>query len=329
MNPGLLINFALQSVVPAICIALYGASPFWLLSSVLLSAATFLTAQLSARAPMKIVLCFVSGLAMFLTLMLGASYYMQGTGFNSQYFYHLDFSTLPVAMSAYGRAFIPAMLGLFLAFFAPLAFYRWPAQRLAGALPAILLWVGAIALSYPVHSLVAYRLGVRDAISGVVPELPKARAARQQPAAGAGNSYWAEPDVAEAGQKSIIFIYAEGLERTYFDRDVFGDLLPNLRELSEDAHQFTNVYQASGTGWTIAGMIASQCGFPLIVRNRLASNTSIASIDRPFDGEFCFADILKQRGYRTVFMGGAHLDLRVKVTFCVRTDMKRYLVGKS
>jgi phosphoglycerol transferase len=287
MNPGFLIFFALHSVVPAICVALYGARPLWLVSGALFSVAVFWTAQLSASVAMKIVLCVVSGMTMFFTLMLGASYYMQGTGFNAQFFYHLDFNTLPVAVSAYGRAFAPAMLCLLLAVFAPLMFYRWPARRHRSSLAAFLLWLGAVALSYPVQSLMAYRLGAGDPMSGIMPVAPDRLLANKRPLS---------MEEAEAEQKNIVFIYAEGLEQTYFDQGVFGDLLPNLRELSKSAHRFTNVYQTSGTGWTMAGIVASQCGFPLVVSNHLASNSTIASIDKPFETETCLADARIRKG---------------------------------
>lgn len=308
----------LHSAVPAICVASYGAGPVWLVSSIVFSTAVFATAQLSSAKATKVSLCLVSGLGMFLTLMLGVSYYMQGTGFNDQFFYHLDFNTLAVAVSAYGRAFFPAMFCLLLAIFAPLMFYRWPSPARANSLVAVLLWLGAVGVSYPVHSLLAYRLNGNDGVSLTMPQVPErstAGAPNDQFREVVGNDEQVAAKTANAKPKNIIFIYAEGLERLYFDREVFGDLLPNLRDLSATAHQFTNVYQVGGTGWTIAGLVASQCGFPLVVSSHLAGNTSIASVDRPFEGESCFADVLKQKGYQTVFMGGASLDFGGKGNF--------------
>ena len=74
--------------------------------------------------------------------------------------------------------------------------------------------------------------------------------------------------------------------------------------MAAGAQNFTQLQQVAKTEWTIAGIVASQCGFPLVVNHRL-SNTSLASISDPFAGQQCLGDILDERGYRTVFMGGA------------------------
>jgi len=116
-------------------------------------------------------------------------------------------------------------------------------------------------------------------------------------------------------RKNIILIYAESLEALYFDQELFGDLTPNIRKLSEHAHQFTNLVQVAGTGWTIAGIVASQCGFPLKVSNHLASNSTMASVDKPYPDESCLADILSDIGYATVYMGGAPLWFAGKDNF--------------
>jgi len=64
--------------------------------------------------------------------------------------------------------------------------------------------------------------------------------------------------------RNFIFIYAESLERTYFDEEVFPGLIKNLRNLEVESIAFSNIGQYPETGWTIAGMVASQCGLPLI-----------------------------------------------------------------
>ncbi|WP_438516828.1 hypothetical protein, partial [Enterobacter hormaechei] len=58
-------------------------------------------------------------------------------------------------------------------------------------------------------------------------------------------------------------IYAESLERTYFDAELFPGLADELNALRTDSIDFSNTQQLPGTGYTIAGMVASQCGIPL------------------------------------------------------------------
>jgi len=129
-------------------------------------------------------------------------------------------------------------------------------------------------------------------------------------------------------KKNIILIYAESLEALYFDTEIFGELVPNIRKLSAKAHHFTNLRQVGGTGWTIAGIVASQCGFPLRVSNHLASNSTMASVDKPYPDETCFADILSDNGYETVYMGGAPLWFAGKDNF-LRTHGYRQISGDT
>jgi phosphoglycerol transferase len=163
---------------------------------------------------------------------------------------------------------------------------------------------------FPVYSLLNYWAGVKDEMSDMMPQLPSdtGRTASTGKVSGQPGPQPAETaQQVETGnqlKKNIIIIYAEGFEQLYFDQEIFGDIVPNLRKLSGQAYRFTNAYQVRGATWTIAGIVASQCGFPLVVSNHIASNSTMASIDKPFENEECLADILLENGYKTVFMGG-------------------------
>jgi phosphoglycerol transferase len=332
MNFPFLVFLLLHSAVPALCSVLYGASPFWMVGSFLFSLAVPRTVALDRSGRLKIWLCLVSGIAMALTLMLGVSYYMQGTGFNAQFFYHVDAETLVIAPRAYAQVFFPAALALLLAFFAPLMFYPARAEQAPGAAAVVLLWCAALVTSYPIHSLVNYGAGRGDELSAMGPRVPPLKSMVEgnitQAAARSGAPGEEAAVRTEKLRKNIILIYAEGLEQLYFNEDIFGDLLPELRALSKQAHQFTNVYQVPGTSWTIAGIVASQCGFPLLTSIQMAANSTLASIEKPFEGETCFADILQDSGYRTVFMGGAPLAFAGKGNF-LRTHGYGKVLGRD
>ncbi|RYE26661.1 MAG: hypothetical protein EOP48_35025, partial [Sphingobacteriales bacterium] len=63
---------------------------------------------------------------------------------------------------------------------------------------------------------------------------------------------------------NIVWIYAESFERTYMDEATFPGLTPDLRELEKSSLSFPDISQIGQSGWTIAGIVASQCGIPLV-----------------------------------------------------------------
>lgn len=116
-------------------------------------------------------------------------------------------------------------------------------------------------------------------------------------------------EASENSHKNIVFIYAESLERTYFDKTIFPDLIKGLRELESKSTYFTNIKQVTGTGWTVAGMTASQCGIPLFTPSH---GNSMSGMDQFLSSAVCLGDLLNKRGYQLNYMGGASLDFAGK-----------------
>lgn len=108
---------------------------------------------------------------------------------------------------------------------------------------------------------------------------------------------------------NFIYIYAESLERTYFDQKLFPELTDGLRQLETNNTSFFDIQQVSGTGWTVAGMTASQCGLPLVTPS---GGNSMSGMDTFYDGAICMGDLLYNEGYHLVFRGGASLDFAGK-----------------
>jgi phosphoglycerol transferase len=110
-----------------------------------------------------------------------------------------------------------------------------------------------------------------------------------------------------------VIVYAESLDAAYGDPALFGrDLLAPLRSLGGDG--FPAYTQEPGTSWTIAGMVATQCGVPL--KAYTEQDVPRREGERAFlPGATCLGDLLQQRGYRNVFMGGAPLSFAGKGTF--------------
>ena len=113
--------------------------------------------------------------------------------------------------------------------------------------------------------------------------------------------------------RNLILIYAESLEETYGDPAIFGrDLLASLK--SVPGQRLGNYLPAPGTNWTIAAMVATQCGVPLKVYSEY--DVKRRDGERVFlPRATCLGDLLQARGYRNVFMGGAPLSFAGKGSF--------------
>lgn len=112
-------------------------------------------------------------------------------------------------------------------------------------------------------------------------------------------------------KKNIVYIYLESIERTYFDENLFPGLMPNMEKLEKKALSFTNIWQPYGAAWTIAGMVASQCGIPLVT----SSPHSMNGVDQFLPLATCLGDILKQNNYYLSYLAGASLKFQGKGNF--------------
>jgi len=126
--------------------------------------------------------------------------------------------------------------------------------------------------------------------------------------------YRAIPGTLNLKGKNIVIIYGESLERTYLDETIFPDLMPNVSRLSKEAVDFTNIAQAEGTGWTVAGIVASLCGIPLTIWDNADAN-HLDRLNKFLPGALCLPDYLSDRGYRTEFIGGASANFAGKERF--------------
>ncbi len=113
--------------------------------------------------------------------------------------------------------------------------------------------------------------------------------------------------------KNVVMIYLEGMERLYSDEAVYPDLTPFINSLKGNALQFENMHQTSGTTFTVAGILSSQCGTPLLFPSGPGGNDVLKN--GFLQEAFCFGDILNAAGYRNVFMGGASTRFAGKGTF--------------
>lgn len=127
---------------------------------------------------------------------------------------------------------------------------------------------------------------------------------------------YVEPVILEAPRDppNLLLLYLESIEGTYADRERFGDAYAHLETLGEKAVVVEGVRQVDNTGWTMAGMIASQCGTPLMPAG-LLHDSQFEPLGKVVPGVDCLGDLLDAQGYALSYMGGASTRFAGKGVF--------------
>ena len=292
-------------IVPAlVSVFIFGLYPLWLLAAFIVPSFIAFVGSTSVK-PRRLLACFLSWLAGLGTVSLMTAIYLQGEGFNQRFFYHFNFESLLIGFDAYplmpiaGGLFMLASLLLpwFLPKETPFGLRRSKTMITALGLGSVFLFPPAVSAgSYLIESYQREQSGdtriLREYRDVTVEPLTRA-------------------------PKNLILIYAESLERLWFDETVFPGLMPTLNPLRQEALEFTNTHQVDGTQWTMAGIVASQCSLPFNVQymDGQEAHVGLAAVEEPFKNEICLGDILDAYGYETVFMGGAPLFFAGKGNF--------------
>lgn len=112
---------------------------------------------------------------------------------------------------------------------------------------------------------------------------------------------------------NLLLLYLESIERTYANK-LFEDAYADLNALGEQGAVFEGVRQMDNTGWTMAGMIASQCGVPLMPAG-LLHDSQFDPLSKVVPGVDCLGDILAAQGYQLSYLGGASTQFAGKGLF--------------
>ncbi|MWJ29180.1 sulfatase-like hydrolase/transferase [Halomonas sp. ZH2S] len=112
---------------------------------------------------------------------------------------------------------------------------------------------------------------------------------------------------------NLLLMYLESIERTYAD-ERFGEAYTSLNKLGETGVVFEGIRQMDNTGWTMAGMIASQCGVPLMPAG-LLHDSQFEPLSKVVPGVDCLGDLLAERGYQLSYLGGASTQFAGKGLF--------------
>ncbi len=240
----------------------------------------------------------VLGLFVILNITLYASDYFTGDGINDAVLYTLTNSLTGAGVSKYilpGVGLVVALVAVFGALGWVLRRRRHHPHHFGYSLVALVLALASVDASP------AFRQ---------ISELVKSQSRDGDPDFVA---YYKEPAKSIANPKlNLVYIYGESLERTYFDNDAFPNLTPELGKLKNEGLDFSNTAQLPGTDYTIAGMVASQCGIPLFAPFEGNASASVSSF---FPQNICLGDILKNSGYENYFVQGANLRFAGKDVF--------------
>ncbi|MCC9197585.1 LTA synthase family protein [Arthrobacter sp. zg-Y820] len=135
--------------------------------------------------------------------------------------------------------------------------------------------------------------------------------------------YYVEPTITGDGAKrNLVLIYLESGEATLADDQLFEkDAFAPLKEATDAAdgwQSVDNFQQYNGGGWTMAGLVSTQCGLPLKGTGS-AGSSGAREVDEDGDtylgGSTCVGDVLEEHGYNNVFLGGANSSFAAKDTF--------------
>ncbi|MDT8397628.1 MAG: sulfatase-like hydrolase/transferase [Pseudomonadales bacterium] len=241
------------------------------------------------------------------------SFYFQGESFNTRFFFHFNVNSLAEAGTAYQQLIFASLL-----FFGVLSVLGWfmfsssHQTRHGGRLPAysvaLALLAGTLILEPDIAGFGKKQIHAFFSPSPVLSldtiawdELGLHRAALDD----------AMNDIYPG--KNLVFVYLESLEKIYTDAAVFPGLTPNIDHLKTLGLDFAPMVQTDGTGWTVGGLVASQCGTPLLYGKGPGGNDILQS--GFLSQAVCLADILKQAGYYQEFLGGASTRFAGKGAF--------------
>ena len=242
--------------------------------------------------------------SMLLFVVYGVTYYFTGHGIDEATIYHLKYGLYGAGFLEYSWLIVATITALILS----AIYLYWHISKSTNdrrsRIPNSLLSYSLLSVSLLLNPASANIYNIQ-ANSLTSPE-------QLDPQISADfYSYYKKPHIktSENNQKNIIIIYAESLERTYFDEALFPGLIKGLRKLESKSTYFTNIKQVSGTSWTVAGMTASQCGIPLFTPSH---GNSMSGMDQFLSSAVCFGDLLNDKGYHLAYMGGARLGFAGK-----------------
>ena len=116
-------------------------------------------------------------------------------------------------------------------------------------------------------------------------------------------------------KRNLVLIYLESFENIFSNKEIFGEnLIKELDLAKHNGKTFNNFKETAYTNWTIAGIVASQCGLPLkpisilSTENKGKHQKHIFGLKTFLPNAKCLGDILEDKGYKNIFINGVDLN---------------------
>lgn len=251
-------------------------------------------------------LFFVLSLSLiFLFISYGVASYFSGNGIDEATIYHLEYGVQGAGFLEYSGLIITTVALIAISSFCLFKLISVINKNNHNAhflAPLLSLFILLISITFNPATIDIYDLQ-KESFELTKPSNPEALTSFQE--------HYKKPHLKPLSDKhkNIIFVYAESLERTYFDESIFPNLIKGLKKLESKSTFFTNIKQVTGTSWSIAGITASQCGIPLFTPSH---GNSMSGMDLFLPTAICLGDLLNDEGYQLNYMGGADLDFAGK-----------------
>jgi len=135
--------------------------------------------------------------------------------------------------------------------------------------------------------------------------------------------HYVEPKItSDEDKRNLVLVYLESAEATLGEEGlVEKNPYASLEETTKEADGWQSVeglQEYDGSGWTMAGITSTQCGFPLNGILSAANSGSYSEVgvgeETYLGGTTCLGDLLKDSGYTSVFLGGANPSFAAKET---------------
>lgn len=105
-------------------------------------------------------------------------------------------------------------------------------------------------------------------------------------------------------KRNLILIYLESFENNFSEEKHYQkNLIPNLSKLQQEGEFSKKHHSLYGSDYSIAAIVASQCGIPL----RFIQERDIWSSKYFLPQANCFAEVLKKEGYQTTIIKAADI----------------------
>ncbi len=245
--------------------------------------------------------------------------YFTGEGINDAVIYHLAYGLAGAGFEEYSMIISMVILFLVFSIVASYIYYRRIKKPYSvdfqyknkGRVSTLLL-LAAIMFNPATSSLYAQLKNLESPLnlSEIGTKVDERMLALQEDF----NQYYILPkkNKITSDRPNLIYIYAESLEQTYFDEQLFPGLVPNLKQLQDENIVFTNIDQVVGDGFTMAGITTTQCGVPLFSSS---GDNSMGGMERFYEGAYSLGKFLASEKFTLVYRGGASLEFAGKGKF--------------